>query len=39
MASPDRNLGEPEVLEFHQEEGNVTVRIPSLNYWNMIVVE
>ncbi|MCC8171659.1 MAG: glycoside hydrolase family 66 protein [Parabacteroides sp.] len=39
MASPDRNGGVAEPLEFVQSGNRVTVTMPSLAYWNMLVLE
>ncbi len=39
LASPDYKGGAPEELSFSQENGNVFVKIPYLEYWNMIVLE
>lgn len=39
MASPDINKGTPQLLNFSQSSGSVYFTIPSLKYWNMIVVE
>lgn len=39
MASPDRNGGVAQPLEFVQSGNKVTVTMPSLTYWNMIVLE
>jgi dextranase len=39
MASPDTNLGVPSELTFTQSEGKIRTEIPSLKYWNMIVIE
>jgi dextranase len=39
IASPDRNGGIPETLDFVQTSGKVTFTVPGLKYWDMIVVE
>lgn len=39
VASPDENLGVPANLQFEQNEGAVSIKAPSLKYWNMIVLE
>jgi dextranase len=39
MASPDYNDGTPQVLSFKQTGGNVVFTLPSLQYWDMVVVE
>lgn len=39
MASPDRNGGVAQQLEFVQSGNRVTVTMPSLTYWNMVVLE
>jgi len=39
MASPDYNDGTPQVLSFTQTGGNVVFTLPSLQYWDMVVVE
>ncbi|MBB3188141.1 glycoside hydrolase family 66 protein [Microbacter margulisiae] len=39
MASPDYNDGTPQTLSFTQSNGTVTFTLPSLLYWDMVVVE
>ncbi len=39
MASPDYKDGTPQVLSFTQTGGNVVFTLPSLQYWDMVVVE
>lgn len=39
MASPDTDNGIAIDLQFIQTTGNVTVTIPSLEYWDMVVIE
>lgn len=39
FASPDVNRGVAQNLQFVQTGNNVTVTLPSLKYWDMIVVE
>ena len=39
FASPDVNRGVAQNLQFLQTGNNVTVTLPSLKYWDMIVVE
>lgn len=39
IASPDHYLGSPVTLDFKQKDGKMTVTIPALKYWNMLVVE
>jgi len=39
IASPDRNAGIPETLDFVETAGKVTFTVPGLKYWDMIVVE
>lgn len=39
MASPDYNSGVASNLEFTQVGNQVTVKLPSLKYWDMLVVE
>ena len=39
MASPDIYLGVPAELAFTQSGGKIRTEIPSLKYWNMIVIE
>ena len=38
-ASPDVNGGSPQSLDFHQADGYLTVTLPSLKYWTMLVLE
>jgi dextranase len=38
-ASPDGEDPTPRVLEFNQENGNLTFEFPSLSYWNLVVIE
>ena len=38
-ASPDSKLGAPVELEFVNNGTSVTVKVPSLKYWTMLVVE
>lgn len=39
IASPDINLGVPQELDFTQDNGIVKIDIPSLKYWDMLVIE
>ncbi len=39
LASPDIENGLPNSLTFKQENGKVTFTLPSLKYWDMVVVE
>lgn len=39
FASPDLNDGTPQILNFTQSNGAASFRLPSLQYWDMIVVE
>ncbi len=39
MASPDDNYGIPRTLDFEQDESGVIIELPSLKYWNMVVLE
>ena len=39
MASPDIAGGSPRNLEFLKQGDKISIEIPSLKYWNMIVVE
>jgi dextranase len=39
MASPDYNDGTPQTVSFSQTTGNVSFTLPSLQYWDMVVVE
>ena len=39
MASPDIDLGVPAELAFTQSGGKIRTKIPSLKYWDMIVIE
>ncbi len=38
-ASPDYHGGAVQELDFVQENGNVTFKVPNLKYWTMIVIE
>lgn len=38
-ASPDVNSGVPAELEFTQKDGKIQLKVPSLRYWDMIVIE
>ena len=38
-ASPDVNGGSPQSLDFHQADGYLTVTLPSLKYWTILVLE
>lgn len=38
-ASPDHYLGSPVSLDFKQKNGKMTVTIPALKYWDMLVIE
>ena len=38
-ASPDYKAGEPIVLEAEYANGQITITLPYLHYWTMIVVE
>lgn len=39
FASPDKKQGIPIALPFNQENNKLTFTIPSLKYWDMIVIE
>jgi dextranase len=39
MASPDRLQGSAQPLDFRQNDGNLEFTLPSLKYWDMVVVE
>ena len=39
MASPDIDGGACKKLDFKQNSGKVRITMPSLKYWNMIVLE
>ncbi len=39
LASPDNEDISPQSLAFTQTEGNLTIDIPSLAYWDMVVIE
>jgi dextranase len=39
MASPDRANGAPSSLSFTQLNGNVQVTLPSLAYWDQLVLQ
>lgn len=39
MASPDLNHGVPCTVDFEQNSSGVTLEVPCLKYWNMIVLE
>lgn len=39
LASPDRNGGMPEIVQVAHGAGEITCSIPSLSYWDMMVVE
>ena len=39
MASPDRSNGAPTALSFTQSNGNVQVTLPSLAYWDQLVLQ
>ncbi|MGM0874688.1 MAG: glycoside hydrolase family 66 protein [Bacillota bacterium] len=39
MASPDKRSGVPISLNFKQENNKVTFTLPSLKYWDMVVIE
>ncbi|WP_445491684.1 glycoside hydrolase family 66 protein [Niallia sp. 03133] len=39
MASPDKDSGVPIPLSFEQKDGTVSFTLPSLKYWDMVVVE
>lgn len=39
IASPDRYFGSPISLDFEEKDDKMTVTIPSLKYWNMLVIE
>jgi len=39
MASPDRHAGASQDLAFEQKDGYVYFTVPSLKYWDMIVME
>jgi len=39
FASPDIDGGVSQEVEFHQSAASVTFKLPSLKYWDMIVIE
>ena len=39
LASPDRHAGAAQDLAFQQKEGHIWFTLPSLNYWDMVVIE
>jgi dextranase len=39
MASPDISGGSPIELNFVQQGNQVSLKLPSLKYWNMLVIE
>ncbi|MBP3041616.1 hypothetical protein J9303_19430 [Bacillaceae bacterium Marseille-Q3522] len=39
IASPDSENGLPITLDFEQRDGSVTFTLPSLKYWDMVVLE
>ncbi|KGP91424.1 cycloisomaltooligosaccharide glucanotransferase [Pontibacillus chungwhensis BH030062] len=39
IASPDWNEGLPTKLNFTQEDGELTLTIPKIKYWDMVVLE
>ncbi|MFC0525391.1 glycoside hydrolase family 66 protein [Pontibacillus salicampi] len=39
VASPDWNNGLPSQLDFNQENGSVSITLPKIQYWDMIVME
>ena len=39
FASPDFNGGASQALSFEQSQGKITVTVPYLHYWSMIVLE
>ena len=39
IASPDKAGGKPESLTFKQKGDSIQFTIPSLEYWDMIVIE
>lgn len=39
LASPDINSGVSQTLQFTQNENQISVKLPSLKYWDMIVIE
>jgi len=39
IASPDSNNGTPVTLDYSQTAGSVSFELPSLKYWDLIVVE
>jgi dextranase len=38
-ASPDINFGAPQQINFNQSGNTISFTLPSLQYWDMIVVE
>jgi dextranase len=39
LASPDVNNGVAQELSFTQSGANISFNLPSLHYWDMLVVE
>ena len=39
VASPDQHAGAAQELAFTQENGYISVVLPSLEYWTMLVIE
>lgn len=39
VASPDNLGGVPQELEYTQQGRTVSITVPSLHYWTMIVIE
>ena len=39
MASPDTDAGAPQAITTQQQGNELTIVLPSLNYWDMVVIE
>ncbi|RZK86762.1 MAG: cycloisomaltooligosaccharide glucanotransferase, partial [Hymenobacter sp.] len=39
VASPDFQQGKPQAIPFTQTAGQLTVTVPQLRYWDMLVLE
>jgi dextranase len=39
VASPDQHAGAAQELAFTQENGYISLTLPSLEYWTMLVIE
>jgi dextranase len=39
LASPDLAGGQPKTVAFTQANGQLTLTVPELRYWDMLVIE